>query len=443
MKTVLHWFRRDLRVADNVGLHAAAKAGERVYGLYVFDEAELKHPFAGAPRLAFALASLDSLSRNLAARGSQLLWRRGDSREIVPRVAAELGADLVTWNFDGEPDGFARDKAVRRALAARGIAARAWKDDVLHDAREVLKADGSPYVVFTPYAKRWRELPKEAPVPVPRFREVPRRKEAPLPTLVELGFTPAADLSLFFGGEKAGRDRLKEFLAGPVLTYRSRRDFPAVDGTSRLSPHLALGTLSPRTVFARTEAVRQAHPHAAAEVETFQKELIWREFYRMILWKFPHVAQGAFRPEYDGLSWENDPKKFAAWCAGRTGFPLVDAAMRQLNATGWMHNRLRMVASSFLTKDLLVSWQWGKRYFMQRLVDGDLASNNGSWQWSASTGTDAQPYFRIFNPSRQAEKFDPEGKFIAAWVPEAESLSYRPIVGHDERRKKAIAMFKP
>jgi deoxyribodipyrimidine photo-lyase len=444
LSTALHWFRRDLRVADNQALHAASRTHDRVYGLYLFEERALRSPSQGAPRLAFALDSLRSLEKNLHERGSQLLWRRGEAVAELVRAVRETGAEALYYNFDGEPAGFARDRRVRAALEAQGIVVRAWKDDVLHDAREVLKADGKPYVVFTPYAAAWRALPKEAPVPAFRLKmPVPPLPAAPLPTLAELGFTLEAEICR--GGEHVGQGLLKGFLSGPMAAYQSRRDFPAVEGTSRLSPHLALGTLSPRTVYAKAaEAIAALPACQREEGETFQKELIWREFYRQILWKFPHVETEAFRPAYNEIAWENDERHFAAWCAGKTGFPLVDAAMRQLNATGWMHNRLRMIVAMFLTKDLLVSWQWGERYFMQRLVDGDLASNNGGWQWSASTGTDAQPYFRIFNPNRQAERYDPEGAFIARWVPEAErpGLGYRPIVDHAAQRLKALALFK-
>ncbi|MDE1171860.1 MAG: deoxyribodipyrimidine photo-lyase [Verrucomicrobium sp.] len=446
MKTALVWFRRDLRVADNTALHAAGRDFDRVYGLYVFEDRELKDSRAGAPRLHFILESLDSLGKNLAERGSQLLWRRGVAEEEVLQAVRETGAEAVYYNFDGEPGGCARDKRVRAKLRAQGVLPRAWKDDVLHDGREVLKADGKPYVVFTPYSRAWRALPKEAPLPAPRFRQpAGPLPEEPLPTLAELGFTLEADPArlAFQGGERAGRDRLKAFAAGPLLRYGSLRDFPAADGASRLSAHLTVGTLSPRTVYAKAMEARAAHPRAGEEVDTFVGELIWREFYRQILWHFPQVETEAFKPAYKDLPWRNDAKQFQAWCEGRTGYPIVDAGMRQLNQTGWMHNRLRMIAAMFLTKHLLVSWQWGERYFMQRLADGDLASNNGSWQWSASTGTDAQPYFRIFNPNRQAERFDPEGEFIHRYVPEADRPGYpRPIVDHAAQRLKTLALFK-
>jgi deoxyribodipyrimidine photo-lyase len=263
----------------------------------------------------------------------------------------------------------------------------------------------------------------------------------PLPSAKELGFS--VDIVLPPGGERNARERLKQFASGDLLHYADQRDFPALDATSRFSPHIRLGTLSVRTILAEVERAADLHPGARRQTDIFTNELIWRDFYRQILWHFPHVATGCFKEEYNDLKWENDNRLFAAWCEGRTGFPIVDAGMRQLNQTGWMHNRVRMIVAMFLTKDLLVSWQWGERYFMQKLMDADLASNNGGWQWSSSTGTDAQPYFRIFNPISQAEKFDPEGSYIKKYVPESDTLAYpAPIVDHAIQRVKALALFK-
>jgi deoxyribodipyrimidine photo-lyase len=263
----------------------------------------------------------------------------------------------------------------------------------------------------------------------------------PLPSAKEFGFS--IDITLPPAGERAARDRLKEFASGDLLRYAESRDYPAREATSSLSPHLRLGTISPRTLFTAAEKAGHSHPDAKRSTDTFVNELIWRDFYRQILWHFPHVATACFRPQYDALKWENDEKLFAAWCEGRTGYPLVDAGMRQLNTTGWMHNRVRMVVATFLTKDLLVSWQWGERYFMNKLLDADLASNNGGWQWSAGTGTDAQPWFRIFNPVAQAQKFDPEGHYIRRYVPEADTLAYpAPIVNHARQRLKILALFR-
>jgi len=262
-----------------------------------------------------------------------------------------------------------------------------------------------------------------------------------LPSAKTLGFD--VEIKLPPAGEEAARAQLKKFAHADLLNYTQNRDIPARHATSGLSPHLRLGTISPRTVVAVAEKAAQAHPQGKSSVSKYIGELIWRDFYKQILWHWPHVATGAFRQKYDALKWSTNEKHFAAWCEGRTGYPLVDAGMRQLNTTGWMHNRVRMVTAAFLTKDLHISWQWGERYFMQKLLDADLAANNGGWQWSAGTGTDAQPWFRIFNPASQAEKFDPEGFYIHQYVPEVETRDYpAPIVNHAEERAKTLTLFK-
>ncbi len=397
----------------------------------------------GAPRVAFLLECLQSLRKNIEAAGGRLILREGDPWAVLRKLGQETGATTLYFNRDCEPRARERDALVEKQARASGWEVRSFKDDVIHEGDEILKADGKPYVVFTPYAKVWRSRPRSEPWPVVKFSSIPdiRIESQTVPTLTGLGFTLEADVPA--GGEREGRRLLKQFAEGPLFTYRTRRDFPAMEGSSRLSPHLALGTVSPRTVLAAVDRARLTHPSQSAEIDVFVGEIIWREFYRQVLWHYPHAAAGCFRPQYDALAWENKDKHFAAWCAGRTGFPIVDAAMRQLNQTGWMHNRLRMIVAMFLTKDLLVNWQWGERYFMQKLVDADQASNNGGWQWSAGTGTDAAPYFRIFNPNSQAAKFDPEGKFIARFVPEADSLSYMaPIVDHAQQRVKALELYR-
>lgn len=441
--SIIHWFRRDLRLADNAALHTASATGRTVIPLFIVDPEWIRQSGFGAPRMAFLLESLESLRRNLEAAGSRLIIREGEPWEVLRRVAEETGARSLYFNRDYEPTARQRDAEIQRLAQAAGWEINSFKDDVVQEPDEVLKADGKPYVVFTPYSKAWRERVRMKPLGVAKFKASvsEKVKSDPIPTLTSLGFSLTATIPS--GGEKTGRDLLRQFVAGPLLTYRSQRDFPAVDGVSRLSPHLAAGTLSIRTVLTKVEDTRMAHPEKRDEIDTFITELIWRDFYRQVLWHFPHAVTGCFRPQYDALRWENDEKLFAAWCEGRTGFPIVDAAMRQLNQTGWMHNRLRMIVAMFLTKDLLISWQWGERYFMEKLVDADLASNNGGWQWSAGTGTDAAPYFRIFNPNSQAAKFDPEGQFIARYVPEVDSLSYpAPIVDHARQRVRALAMYR-
>jgi deoxyribodipyrimidine photo-lyase len=442
----LFWFRRDLRIADNAGLCAALREFKVVWPVFVFDPRILGAADMGAPRVAFLLDCLDSLARNIEACGGALILRRGDPADELLRLARDTRAEAIYWNRDYEPFARERDAKVARQAESAGLKVAAFKDGVIHEPHEVLKGDGTPYAVYSPYSRAWRALPKEKPLPRAKFalpEGEARPASEPLPALAACGFTLAA-CGLPKGGEKAARERLTRFMSGPVLAYRSQRNFPSINGTSRLSADLRFGTLSPRTVLAAAEkASAEAAPREKGEVEVFVNEIIWREFYRQVLWHHPRVVSEAFKPAFNDIAWENNEAHFKAWCDGRTGYPIVDAAMRQLNATGWMHNRLRMIVAMFLTKDLLVDWKWGERYFMQRLVDGDLASNNGGWQWSAGTGTDAQPYFRIFNPTSQAEKFDPEGRFIERYLPEANSLGYpAPIVDHADQRLKVLKLFK-
>ncbi len=444
MKIALHWFRADLRLSDNTALHAALGSADAVIPLFIFDPAILRALDCGAPIVAFMLECLTSLQSNIEVAGGKLILRHGDNETEMAEVIRATGATALYFNRDYEPYARKRDAAMEKMARQMGLDVHTFKDGGIHEADEVLKQDGKPYGVFTPYSRTWRLQPKPPVLPVAKFTRPAGIKEPQsiaLPSLHELGFS--TDIALPPAGERAGRDRLKTFISHHVLGYADRRDFPAEDGTSRLSPHLRLGTLSPRTVWAAAEKAKKEHPHAHRQTDTFVNELIWRDFYRQILWNHPHVATSCFKPEYNDLKWENSDKLFAAWCAGKTGFPIIDAGMRQLNTTGWMHNRVRMIVAMFLTKDLLINWQWGERYFMQKLLDADLASNNGGWQWSASTGTDAQPYFRIFNPMSQAEKFDPEGHYIRQYVPEADTLAYpAPIVDHAKQRVKALALFK-
>ncbi len=444
MKIALHWFRCDLRLSDNTALQASQAASDAVIPVFIFDPVILKAPDCGAPIVAFMLKCLESLEKNIEAAGGRLIFRHGEVETEMRELLRVTGAKALYFNRDYEPYARKRDGAVEKLAQSMGVEVHHFKDSVIHEPDEVLKGDGNPYGVFTPYSRVWRSKPQPNVLPVAKFRRPAELKEPeslPLPSLKELGFS--TDIALPPAGEKAGRERLKEFAANAVLQYADQRNFPGIEGSSRLSPHLRLGTLSPRTVMAAVERAGEEHPTSKKQTDIYVNELIWREFYRQILWHFPHVAESCFKPQYNDLQWENDERLFAAWCEGRTGFPIVDAGMRQLNTTGWMHNRVRMIVATFLTKDLLISWQWGERYFMQKLIDADLASNNGGWQWSASTGTDAQPYFRIFNPISQAEKFDPEGRYIRHYVPEADTLAYpAPIVDHAQQRIKALALFK-
>jgi deoxyribodipyrimidine photo-lyase len=444
MRVAIHWFRADLRLRDNSALHAACAEADGVIPIFIFDPAILKAPDNGAPITAFMLKMLESLEHDVKAAGGKLIFRHGPVLEEMKAVFRESKASSLFYNRDYEPSARERDGAVEKWARGVGVNVRSFKDGVLHEPDEVLKDDGKPYGVFTAYARKWRQRSLDPVLPLAKF---PRRAalhqphSVELPSLKKLGFTNAIELPP--AGEKAALAQLKHFAEEPLLHYRQKRDFPATGGTSRLSPHLRMGAISPRTVLAAVAEAAKKHRAAREQTDTFVGELIWRDFYRQILWHYPHVAGRAFKEKYQGVKWQNNERLFKAWCEGRTGYPIVDGGMRQLNATGWMHNRVRMIVASFLCKDLLVSWQWGERYFMQRLLDADLANNNGGWQWSASTGTDAQPYFRIFNPTAQAKKFDPEGKYIHHYVPEIDSGDYpKPIVDHATQRVKALALFK-
>jgi len=444
MKVALHWFRCDLRLSDNSALQAASSENDLVIPIFIFDRHILSAPDTGAPIAGFMLECLRSLEKNIEVAGGKLILRHGIFIEEIEALLRATKANALYFNRDYEPGARKRDAAVEKMARGLGVEVHSYKDGVLHEPDEVLKSDGDPYRVFTAYSRAWRLKAKSPVLPAVKFKRPPGFKNPQgidLPTAKELGFT--LEIPLPPAGERAGRDRLKQFASGDLLHYASKRDYPAAHATSQLSPHLRLGTLSPRTVLVAAEKAAEDHPAARKEADIYVNELIWRDFYRQILWHYPHVAGACFKEEYDDLKWENDERLFKAWCEGRTGFPIVDAGMRQLNTTGWMHNRVRMIVAMFLTKDLLVTWQWGERYFMQKLIDADLASNNGGWQWSASTGTDAQPYFRIFNPMSQAEKFDPEGVYIRRFVPETDTLAYpAPIVDHARQRVKALALFK-
>jgi deoxyribodipyrimidine photo-lyase len=444
MNVAIHWFRADLRLRDNSALHAACAQADAVIPIFIFDPTILKSPDTGAPITAFMLRMLESLEADVAAAGGRLIFRQGQVLEEMKAVFRESKARLLFYNRDYEPYARERDAAVEKWARSAGIEVRNFKDGVLHEPDEILKDDGKPYGVYTAYARKWRERSLDPVLPAVKFRpciglKLPR--SVGLPSLKKLGFSTTLHLPV--AGEKAALERLASFTRGPLPQYRERRDFPALAGTSGLSPHIRMGAISPRTIIAAVARAAKRRPNSGAQTDTFVGELIWRDFYRQILWHHPHVATGAFKKQYAHVKWPNNERLFAAWCEGRTGYPIVDAGMRQLNSTGWMHNRVRMIVAAFLTKDLLVSWQWGERYFMQKLLDADLANNNGGWQWSASTGTDAQPYFRIFNPLAQARKFDPEGVYIQRHVPEIDSRDYpRPIVDHAAQRLKALALFR-
>jgi deoxyribodipyrimidine photo-lyase len=423
MDAALVWFRRDLRLTDHAALYHALKSARRVHCAFVFDRAILE-PLRAAGRSAdrrveFIYAAVSDLEASLRTHGGGLHVRHGLAAEEIVRLADELKVDAVFAAEDDEPYARERDATVAAELAAAGRALHLFKDQVIFAHDEVLTAAGTPFSVFTPYKNAW--LKKLTPFHMKAYAvNLASGSLAPvmasaLPSLESLGFAPTNLRALAVPLGTQGAAALLEDFLGRIDDYEAARNFPAVRGPSYLSVHLRFGTVSIRRLAGLAWDRAQSGSAGAA---TWLSELIWRDFYHQVLWHHPHVATRAFKPEYDRIAWDDAPDLYAAWCEGRTGYPLVDAAMAQLNQTGYMHNRLRMVVASFLTKDLGIDWRQGEAYFALHLNDFDLAANNGGWQWAASSGCDAQPYFRIFNPITQSEKFDPEGKFIKRYLPQ-------------------------
>jgi deoxyribodipyrimidine photo-lyase len=465
--TSLVWFRRDLRSYDHAALSRALQESERVYCAFVFDTDILDLLKDRADRrLEFIWHSLKELHAALVQMGGGLIVRQGRACELIPQLARELNVSAVFANRDYEPQAIARDAAVAEVLAASGRAFHALKDQVIFERDEIMTGSHRPYSIYTPYKNAWLKRVTDADLQPHPIAELASRLSAPpefsLPTLSDLGFQTSDLARLNVKPGMSGAHDAWEQFAQQLNEYDVLRDRPALDATSRLGVHLRFGTISIRAL------ARHAYYAPGKGAQVWLAELIWREFFHMILFHHPRVAQHAFRTEFDAIAWENREDYFQAWCEGRTGYPIVDAAMRQLNQTGFMHNRLRMIAASFLVKDLHIHWLKGERYFATKLLDYDLASNNGNWQWAASTGCDAQPYFRIFNPVTQSTRFDPEGVFIKRYVPELAELDRRdihapwnllpieqqacgvvlgrdypaPIVDHEAARVKTLAMFK-
>jgi deoxyribodipyrimidine photo-lyase len=425
----LFWFRRDLRTFDNAGLHAALTQSARVSCVFVFDREILDAIDEKADRrVEFIWESIVELREALQKLGGDLHVLYDRASDAVPRLAAALGVNAVFTNHDYEPQALARDVRVRDALARDGIAFETRKDHVIFERDEVLTQGGKFFSVFTPYKNSWLKkldafYVKVYPIEKYKSRFTKDRAGA-TPSLESMGFTRTNLRDMKFPtGASGGETLLKDFLKR-IDKYADARDFPSIKGPSYLSTHLRFGTVSIRSL-TREAWTRWKEGSRGAEI--WLSELVWRDFYSHILQHNPHVVGNSFKADYDNIRWNKNDEHFAAWCEGRTGYPLVDAAMRQLNETGYMHNRLRMVAASFLIKDLLIDWRWGEAYFAKLLNDFDLASNNGGWQWAASSGCDAQPYFRIFNPISQSEKFDSEGTFIRKYVPEVAKLSNKDI----------------
>ena len=461
----LVWFRNDLRTTDQLALLDAAERGP-VVGVYCFCPGQFRAHDVGGNRIAFTLSHLQALSDELATLRIPLRILTLDTFADVPEALLALARDLdvrTLWFNDEYPlNELRRDRAVEAAFRDAGFGVERRTDSVIRAPGTVRTQEGRPYTVFTPFRRRWTASfdPQAAQ---PRGRPAAQAAQAvgrdAIPTLPP-GFDVTADLSGWGVGERAAQDRLETFVADRISRYDHDRDLPAVDGTSALSPYLSLGVISVRTVLDAALASNDGRLEGGdSAVETWISELVWRDFYRHVVEAFPHVSRGAsFRREYDTLPWRQDPGAFEAWKAGCTGIPIVDAAMRQLRATGWMHNRLRMVVAMFLSKNLLLDWRLGEAYFMTHLLDGDFAANNGGWQWSASTGTDAAPYFRIFNPLSQSSRFDADGAFIRRWVPELQGIAARalhapsklpeglgyppPIVDLKASRQRAIDCFR-
>ncbi|MDB5960711.1 MAG: deoxyribodipyrimidine photolyase, partial [Massilia sp.] len=432
----LVWFRRDLRAFDHAALHHALTLSGTVYCAFVYDDAILSNLPRRDRRVAFIHASIAELDTELRELGGCLLVRHASAASEIVRLAAELGVQAVFANDDYEPQAIARDAFVAAELAATGRQLLLSKDQVIFEKNEVLTLAGGRFSVFTPYKNAWLKKMAAAPdclapwqIAPHAARLAPSERPAALPSLVDLGFEEV-DLAMLGieAGMRGGGATFESFISR-MPAYGEARNYPAVDGTSTLSIHLRFGTVSIRHLV-RTVNQLIASGAGGAGAPVWLSELIWREFYMQILFHHPHVAERAFKPAYDAVPWEAGAAAealFAAWCEGRTGYPLVDAAMAQLNRTGFMHNRLRMVTASFLVKDLGIDWRWGERYFALQLNDYELASNNGGWQWAASTGCDAQPWFRIFNPVTQSQKFDAEGRFIRRYLPQLAALDAREI----------------
>jgi deoxyribodipyrimidine photo-lyase len=417
------WFRRDLRLQDNAGLYHALKENNSVVPVFIFDTTILdKLEDQADRRVEFIHQSLTLMQQQLTEVGSTLLVFHGDPVAIFK----SLHPKAVYTNHDYEPYALRRDEQVRDILVKKGASFNTYKDQVIFEKEEVLKDDGKPYTVFTPYSRKWKakldafylkSYPTEN-----YFSSFKKIKPIPLPSLPQLGF------------EVTGKQFPERVIKQAVVEhYDKQRNFPAIAGTTKLSVHLRFGTVS----------IRKLAQVANKKNETWLNELIWRDFYHMILWHFPHVETQAFKPAYDTIEWRNNEEEFNAWCAGKTGYPIVDAGMRELNETGFMHNRVRMIVASFLTKHLLIDWRWGEAYFAKKLLDFDLAANNGGWQWAAGSGCDAAPYFRVFNPALQTEKFDSELIYIKKWVPELGTDKYpKPLVDHSFARERVLSAYK-
>ena len=423
----IFWFRRDLRLDDNAGLYHALKNGQPVLPIFIFDRNILDDlEQKSDSRVEFIHDVIVDLNRQLGEKGSSVGVYYGKPDSIFKQLLKEYDIAAVYANHDYEPYAIERDENIRKMLNTTSIPLHTFKDQVVFEKDEIVKDDGSPYTVFTPYSRKWREKLNDfflRSYPSEKYLDnLFKRDSSAIPSLKSMGFNP--------GGQKIPSEKISAVL---LKKYKENRDYPGLDGTSRIGVHLRFGTVS----------IRRLAQQAKKFSDTFLNELIWRDFYAMILWSFPHVGRGrAFRKEYDLIKWRNDEEEFAKWCNGQTGYPIVDAGMRQLNEIGFMHNRVRMITASFLAKHLLIDWRWGEAYFAEKLLDFDLASNNGGWQWAAGSGCDAAPYFRVFNPTLQTKKFDADLSYIKKWVPEFQEFTYpAPMVDHEFARKRCLQVY--
>ena len=420
MKLTLFWFRRDLRLEDNTALNAAMNSSSNILPLFIFDENILDELPDNDPRVNFIYDTLSSLNRRLSKFQSSILILKGKPEEVWKELIQTYDIASVYLNRDYEPYAIERDEKIAQLLLKNGIALLDFKDQVIHEKSEITKADGKPYTVFTPYKNKWLEHYTPTAVSTEIDYEKFYKKQFTFPKLEDLGFRRSPIL-------------VKPFSLAKLNRYEETRNFPYLDTTSYLGPHLRFGTVSIRQIIAQLKN----------EDSVFLSELIWREFFMQILFHFPKVVNQNFRSKYDGIQWRNNETDFQKWCSGQTGYPFVDAGMRQLNETGYMHNRVRMITASFLCKHLLIDWRWGEAYFAKKLLDYELSSNNGNWQWAAGTGCDAAPYFRIFNPIEQLKKFDPNRIYVRKWIPELDTGTYcDPIIEHKQARIRALETYK-
>lgn len=420
----IFWFRRDLRLEDNCGLFEALSNGETL-PVFIFDPNILAELPKDDARVSFIFELLEKIQKQLKLEKKSLAVFNDEPEKVFKKLSKEHKIKAVFTNHDYEPYAKKRDSEIEKLLKSNDISFHTFKDQVIFERDEIVKDDGKPYVVYTPFSKKWKE----------KFSEESVRQQHSENKLDQITDHKYPFLSLENIGFKKSKIKVEDFDVSKKIieNYKETRDFPSVDGTSHISPHLRFGSVSIRQIVKRASEFKQ---------ETFLNELIWREFFMQILWHFPKTVTESFRPKYDNIKWRNNEKEFKSWCEGKTGYPIVDAGMRQLNTTGNMHNRVRMVVASFLCKHLLIDWRWGEAYFAEKLLDYEQSSNIGNWQWAAGSGVDAAPYFRIFNPSEQVKKFDKDFIYIKKWVPEFQEIDYKPIVDHKEARERCLKIYK-